>query len=108
MADRPPKWAFKKAETSSFRRLRDGNRYGAEWQTLSRAMLRAQPVCHCDRVRVWFEGAVKEVAMAPEGKVAPAQHCDHIRPLNMGGTNSTGNLQTLCHSCHSKKTAKWG
>lgn len=29
---------------------------------------------------------------------------DHIVPLAQGGTNDTSNLQTLCRSCHSKKT----
>jgi 5-methylcytosine-specific restriction protein A len=29
---------------------------------------------------------------------------DHICPLEDGGTDADGNLQTLCRSCHAKKT----
>ena len=35
-----------------------------------------------------------------------ASHVDHIVPLSYGGTNDSSNLQSLCRSCHSKKTAK--
>jgi hypothetical protein len=31
---------------------------------------------------------------------------DHIVPRSKGGTDELGNLQTLCHSCNSKKGAK--
>lgn len=30
---------------------------------------------------------------------------DHIRPLHLGGGDGLDNLQTLCRSCHFKKTA---
>lgn len=29
---------------------------------------------------------------------------DHIQPINRGGENKLGNLQTLCHSCNSSKS----
>ncbi len=40
------------------------------------------------------------------GRVAhgAAAHVDHIRPLEEGGTDDAGNLQTLCESCHGRKT----
>lgn len=31
-------------------------------------------------------------------------HVDHIVPLEDGGSDSDGNLQTLCVSCHGRKT----
>jgi len=30
--------------------------------------------------------------------------CDHVRPLEMGGTDEVDNLQTLCVGCHLTKT----
>ena len=33
-----------------------------------------------------------------------AAHVDHIRPLEEGGTDAAENLQTLCESCHGRKT----
>ncbi|NBW09689.1 MAG: HNH endonuclease [Caulobacteraceae bacterium] len=36
---------------------------------------------------------------------AAASQVDHIVPLSRGGTDARENLQPLCHSCHSKKTA---
>jgi 5-methylcytosine-specific restriction protein A len=33
-------------------------------------------------------------------------HVDHIKALSKGGTNDMDNLQTLCNTCHSIKTAR--
>ncbi|MCF3125289.1 HNH endonuclease [Streptomyces arenae] len=30
---------------------------------------------------------------------------DHVRPLAMGGTDTSGNVQVLCRDCHQLKTA---
>ncbi len=35
----------------------------------------------------------------------PSTEVDHILPLAQGGTHDRSNLQGLCHSCHSSKTA---
>lgn len=60
--------------------------YNKPWRHLRRAILAASPLC---------------VAC----KAAPATEVDHILPLRRGGTNDLTNLQTLCKSCHSRKTA---
>lgn len=31
---------------------------------------------------------------------------DHIVPLHKGGTDDWSNLQSLCHECHARKSAK--
>ena len=36
---------------------------------------------------------------------ADATDVDHIVPLTQGGGNEWTNLQALCKSCHSRKTA---
>ncbi|QJE95197.1 HNH endonuclease [Luteolibacter luteus] len=60
-------------------------------------------------MRVWREGEESSAAFGPPGAVAPASHTDHVRPMSMGGLKyDPANHQPLCHSCHSKKTAKWG
>jgi 5-methylcytosine-specific restriction protein A len=38
------------------------------------------------------------------GQNIPGVLIDHIQPLVDGGTHDMSNLQTLCQSCHSKKT----
>lgn len=37
---------------------------------------------------------------------APATEVDHILPISEGGTHDYANLQAMCKSCHSRKTAK--
>ena len=37
-----------------------------------------------------------------------ATEVDHIVPKSAGGTDAMDNLQALCKSCHSRKTAKEG
>lgn len=58
--------------------------YGPEWREISRAFLRANPWCKCGK---------------------PSRHTDHIVAKRDGGTDDPSNLQALCHSCHSRKTA---
>lgn len=61
--------------------------YGHRWRKLRRLVLNRQPVCKakgCNRF---------------------ATDVDHIVPKNRGGDDSMDNLQGLCHSCHSVKTA---
>ena len=60
--------------------------YGYQWSKLRAAFLSKNPACE-------FCGA-------------PATDVDHIVPKRWGGTNDESNLQALCHSCHSRKTAR--
>src|SRR5262245_160040 len=60
--------------------------YGGLWRRLRMIVLRAEPLC-------------RQCA-------APASEVDHILPLARGGDNSKENLQALCKSCHSAKTAR--
>lgn len=82
---------------SDSRRLSPSQRgYDRHWQQLRRLVLSRQPLCvECERA----------------GLVVAATEVDHIVPLAVGGTHDTENLQPLCHSCHSRKTAReqgWG
>lgn len=39
------------------------------------------------------------------GRYTPASEVDHIKPKAEGGTDDTGNLQSICRQCHRTKTA---
>lgn len=40
------------------------------------------------------------------GVHTPAKHVDHVVPVARGGAElDASNLQSLCHPCHSRKTA---
>lgn len=62
------------------------------WKSLRKMQLDKFPLCaECEK----------------KGVLTPGQVVDHIIPMNKGGEAlSMNNLQTLCHRCHNKKSAK--
>lgn len=62
--------------------------YSARWKRLRRRQLAANPLC--------------EICLE-KGRVTSASHVDHIN--GDAFNNSHDNLQSLCPSCHSRKTA---
>jgi len=69
--------------------------YGATWQRLRRIILARDPVC-TDPFNIH----------AGRGEVALSVDVDHIIPRSAGGLDREDNLRGLCHSCHSKRTAR--
>lgn len=63
--------------------------YGHDWQKKRAAQLRREPWCRSCRA---------------EGRRVRATDVDHVIP-RPEGTDDPSNLQSLCHACHSRKTA---
>ena len=66
--------------------------YGYRWQRLRAMFLSANPLC-ADPFNIHADHPVL------------ATDVDHILPRSRGGRDNWDNLQALCHSCHSRKTA---
>ena len=64
------------------------------WRKLRKMFVAENPVCvHCEA----------------KGFTTPVAEVDHIIPLRLGGyPYDFNNLQSLCKSCHAKKSAKEG
>lgn len=65
--------------------------YGRAWQRMRAWHIAHNPLC---------------VACMGKGIVTPATDVDHIIAKRKGGMDRADNLQSLCHACHSIKTAK--
>jgi len=64
-----------------------------QWRATRNFYMQTNPLCEqCKR----------------KGITTAGQCVDHIRPLSQGGTNDFSNLQTLCNSCHAKKSSLEG
>src|SRR5690606_32481885 len=89
------------SKTRTLKQVKDSSRYRGAWPTISRHQLMREPVCHCDKVRVWIATTRTErvEAMAEPDTIAPAVLVDHVRPLELGGDHDESNLQSLCRRC---------
>jgi 5-methylcytosine-specific restriction protein A len=68
--------------------------YDARWRAFRAWFLRHHPLC---------------VACAKDGKVVPAQHVDHVQPVEGPDDPlfyAEGNHQSLCVAHHAAKTAR--
>ena len=66
--------------------------YGARWRRLRGMFLGQHPLC-------------ADPFNAHDGRPVAATDVDHIVARARGGTDAFENLQSLCHACHSRKTA---
>lgn len=73
--------------------------YGPSWKAIRDEIIEKHPYC-ADPYQVHG------------GSQVPATDVDHVIPRKEGGTDAENNLQSLCHACHSRKTARedgrWG
>jgi 5-methylcytosine-specific restriction protein A len=67
--------------------------YTKRWCRVRRSYLQAHPLC-------------ADPFGTHRGRPVPGEVVDHIVPLSRGGTHDESNLQTLCASCHSRKTVQ--
>lgn len=93
MPTRPRYFQCKPARPARDERLSSHRRgYDSTWRKLRRVKLDRDPLCqHC----------------LERDRTEAATEVDHITPIEDGGARlDLANLQSLCKSCHSKKTAR--
>lgn len=85
-----PLKAQRQAEEDGRRGTAAQRGYGARWQRARMRFLVAHPLC-ADCLR--------------EGRTTAATDVHHKLARRAGGSDDADNLEALCHSCHSKRTA---
>lgn len=92
---------YKPIRRRQARRVRDSNYdagrpsaarrgYDRRWRKVRKKKLALDPLCEHCKLR---------------GRTTPATDVDHVVPLNRGGAGyAMSNLQSLCRSCHNRKT----
>ena len=85
----PNRWKYEKSTFKS-----DSSEYDEKWRKFQSRYLFDNPIC---------------VRCKINGKIRAAKDADHIFPLSMYPSLKfvRSNLQALCRSCHSKKTARY-
>ena len=65
-----------------------------KWRSLRNYFIQMNPLCKsCEDM----------------GYITPGQEVDHIKPIRLGGAEClVSNLQTLCKSCHARKSGREG
>jgi 5-methylcytosine-specific restriction protein A len=70
---------------------RDTSHYDYRWRKISKLFLSRNPLCEeCQKA----------------GRLTPATETHHKIAVSDGGSDCDDNLQALCKSCHSRKTAE--
>lgn len=85
---------LKQAEYDAQRGTAAQRGYDARWRRLRKMYLNAHPLC----ADPWGDHAER-------GELVAATEVDHIVPRSRDGSDADENLQALCKSCHSRKTA---
>ena len=85
-------WQPKRTAFEGYRHHNTEFYQSTAWRKLRAMKLAQEPMCEeCARL----------------GRLTPAQMVDHIVPINKGGgALDKSNLQSLCNSCHARKSAK--
>lgn len=91
-----------KEEQSAYNKQRGSSTkqgYGGNWRKLRKMYLAANPIC-------------ADPSHRHPQQIIEATQVDHSVPRSEGGTDDWDNLEGLCISCHSYKTAiedgRWG
>ncbi len=89
---KPRPWLAERKPYEGYRHHNTKFYQSTAWRRLRTVKLEQQPMCEeCER----------------QGKITPAQLVDHILPINKGGASlDIENLQSLCNTCHNRKSAK--